>query len=134
MPFRFGHVAALGTAVILMGGACGSSVCTADCAANNFAGAAINQSSLTSPIVTLTADTPCSVTGAPADGGGEIFVSAQASGPLTSGSCQIHATLADGSTWVAAFSWAPSNSGCCRGSIGSVGPAPMFIRANDGGT
>ena len=91
-----------------------------------LAGAPIDQSYLTSPIVTLTADPPCAVTQAPADGGGEIFVGAPVSGTPTTGSCQIHARLADGSSLVAVFSWAPADSGCCRGSIGTVGPTPMF--------
>jgi hypothetical protein len=32
---------------------------------------------------------------------------------------------------VAVFSWAPADSGCCRGSIGTVGPTPMFTPGND---
>ena len=51
-----------------------------------------------------------------------------------SGSCQIHTTLADGSTWVAILSWAPNGgSGCCAHSTHAVGPAPMFTRGNAGG-
>jgi hypothetical protein len=131
MSFGLGPVVSLGTAVILAGGACGATVCNVDCAA---AGGSIDQSSLTSPIVTLTADPPCSITQAPADGGGEIFVSVHDSDPPTSGSCQIHTTLADGSTWVAILSWAPNGgSGCCAHSTHAVGPAPMFTRGNAGG-
>lgn len=131
MLFRFRPIAALGMAAIFVGGACGTTGCKGNsCAGTGTAGAFIDQSSLTSPIVTVTADAPCSVTQVPADGGGEIFVDVHQSGPLTSGSCQIHATLADGSTWVAMFSWTPVNSVCCGSSIGGVGPAPMFTRSS----
>jgi hypothetical protein len=50
-----------------------------------------------------------------------------------SGSCQIYATLADGSTWVAALSWAFGDIGpCCHNVNYNVGPAPVFTRGNDG--
>jgi hypothetical protein len=131
MPFGLGAVISLGVAVTVAGAACGATVCTGDCAA---AGGIVDQSSLTSPIVTLAADPPCSITQAPADGSGEIFVGVRDSDPPTAGSCQIHATLADGSTWVAILSWAPNGgSGCCANSTHAVGPAPMFTRGNAGG-
>jgi hypothetical protein len=132
MPSGSARVAALGLAIVLWCGACGASTkCNVACPAAGVAGAPIDQSLLPSAIVTLTADPPCSVTRASADGGGETFISVQENGPPTSGSCQIHARLADGSSWVAIFSWAPINSVCCGSSIQSVGLAPMFTPGND---
>lgn len=45
------------------------------------------------------------------------------------GSCHIHATLADGSTWVAVLSWAFGSTGPCRPEVTyNVGPPPVFTR------
>lgn len=120
-------------AVVLGGGACGTQAkCTAECVSE--AVSVIDQTSLTAPIVTLIADPSCSVTTpTPADAGGEIIVEmVPKDGAPTSGRCQVHATLADGSTWVAVLSWAPTT--CCGYTVNDVvSPYPKFTRV-DGGT
>jgi hypothetical protein len=130
VPFEAGTVVLLGIAVVLGAGACGAhAVCTALC--SDSAGGAIDQTSLTAPIVTLSTDPSCSVTQTPADAGGQIFVDMMPKdGPPTSGSCQVHATLADGSTWVAVLSWAPHASECCGTVAQTSSTYPKFTREN----
>jgi hypothetical protein len=133
VPFGVGPVVSLGIAVILGVGACGAhATCTVYCSSG--AGGLIDQTSLTAPIVTLTADPSCSVTQTPADAGGQIFVDVMhKDGPPTSGSCQVHTTLTDGSTWVAVLSWVPNTSECCGTVTQAISPYPKFTPA-DGGT
>ena len=128
MPFGRGAVVSLGLAVILGGGAC-TDTCTADVACGTQV--IVDMSSLTAPIATLVADSPCSFS---FTNSGEVVVSKDPPIGNPTGSCQIHATLTDGSTWVAVMSWAPDTSACCNGSSRNVGPPPMFTRDNsDGG-
>lgn len=132
MSYRFGLVALLGISTIIPSGGCGDSpaVCEGACI---IAGATIDQTTLPSPIVSLTADPGCTVTHEPIDGGTEVVVGLDQNTAGLSGSCQIHETLADGSTWVAVLSWDPvGGTGCCANSTHNVGPAPTFTRGNDG--
>ena len=97
------------------------------------AGGAIDQTSLSAPIVTLTADPSCSVTQTPADAGGEVFVEMmRKDGSPTSGSCTVRAMLADGSTWTAILAWVPTTSECCGTVAQAAAPYPKFTRADAG--
>jgi len=110
---------------------CGGStmICEGACIS---AGAVIDQTPLASAIVSLNADAPCTVTEVPIDGGTEVVIGVNAGTLGSSGSCQIHETLADGTIWVAVLSWAPyGGTGCCSISTHTVGPAPTFTREND---
>ena len=133
MPLGVGPVVSLGIAVAVWNGACGAHVkCNVTCSSG--AGGLIDQTSLTGPIVTLTADPSCAVTQTPADAGGQVFVDMiPKDGPLTSGTCRVYATLADGSTWLAVLSWTPNTSECCGTVTEIISPYPKFMRA-DGGT
>jgi hypothetical protein len=127
MLFGCRAVVSLGLAASLAG-ACGPDVCTADLACG--AQSTVDMSLLTAPIATLSADAPCSATDK-----ADVMVTMNGSFGGSAGSCQIHATLTDGSTWVAVLSWVPDTSVCCHGSTHNVGPRPQFMRDNsDGGT
>ena len=56
MPFGGGAVVSLGLAVILVSGACAPDVCTSDLVCGAWS--IVDMSSLTAPIVTVTADSP----------------------------------------------------------------------------
>jgi hypothetical protein len=130
MSLRFATVVLLGLAAVIAGGGCVTR-CSGACAE---AGAIIDIRALTAPIVSAGADPPCSVNQDLLEDGGpgaEVDVGVTGTSP---GSCQIHATLADGSTWVATLSWAFGDNGpCCTNVTYNVGPAPVFMRSSDGG-
>jgi hypothetical protein len=132
MSFRLGVLALLGGSAVILAGDCGGTqaVCNGACIQP---GAVIDQTTLASPIVTLTADAPCSVSQLPIDGGTEVVVAVSQGPAAAAGSCQIHETLADGSSWVAVLAWEPvGGSGCCATATHDVGPAPMFTRSDGG--
>jgi hypothetical protein len=130
MPLGVGRVLSLGLAVLLGGWACGArEVCNVECSGG--AGGPIDQTSLTAPIVSLTVDPSCTVS--QTDAGQEIFVDMiRTIDPPTSGSCKVHATLTDGSTWVAILSWVPSTSQCCGTVTQTISPYPKFARVDGG--
>ena len=130
MSLKLSVLAALAISIWLGGAGCGSpSKCNVTCAADE---AIVDQTALTSPIVTVAAEGPCIVSQFSVDGGSEVRVNVNNGGPAPSaGSCKIDATLADGSTWVAVLSWALERGGCCPQY--NFGPAPVFM-AIDGGT
>jgi hypothetical protein len=133
MSLRLGMVRSLGVAAAVASAGCGgaTAVCNGACIT---AGAVIDQTTLTSSIVSLTADPPCTVSELPLDGGTEVVIGVNQGPAGSAGSCQITETLADGSTWVATLSWEPvGGSGCCATATHDVGPAPTFTRV-DGGT
>ena len=130
MSLRFGAVGWLGVLAVIADSGCTTAICNVECAQ---AGSPVDTRALTAPIVSVSADPPCTVNQPSVyDGGseGEVYVTASGTG---AGSCEIHATLADGSTWVAVLSWAFGSTGpCCHNVTYNVGPAPMFTRGNDG--
>ncbi len=125
MSLRVGTAVFLGVSAVIAAAAC-ETTCNVSC---GEAGAIVDRSALTAPIVSVSADSPCTVNEALLeDGGGDGEVSVDVTG-TSSGSCEVHATLADGSTWVAVLSWAfGSNGPCCPSVTYNVGPAPMFTR------
>jgi hypothetical protein len=129
MSLRFGTVVLLGASALIADAGC-ETRCNVSCAE---AGAIVDKRALTAPIVSVRADPPCTVNQALLDDGGsdgEVSVEVNGTG---SGSCEIHATIADGSTWVAVLSWAFGSTGpCCPNVTYNVGPAPAFTRGNDG--
>ena len=130
MSLRFGTVVLLGVSAVIAGGGC-ETRCSVSCAQ---AGAIIDIRAFTAPIISAGAEPPCSVDQWLLEDGGpgaEVSVGVTGTSP---GSCQIHATLADGSNWVATLSWAFGDNGpCCSNVTYNVGPPPMFMRSNDGG-
>jgi hypothetical protein len=130
MSLRLCTVVALGAAAVIAVAGC-ETRCSGACAE---AGAIVDTRALPAPVVSATADAPCTVNQELLEDGGsgqEVYVAVDGNSP---GSCQIHATLADGSTWVAVLSWAFGDNGpCCPNVTYNVGSAPKFARA-DGGT
>jgi hypothetical protein len=130
MSLRFGIFVLLGVSAVVAGTGCETG-CIGDC---GQAGALVDLRALTASIVSANADPPCSVNQEFLEDGGpgaEVYVGVTGTSP---GSCQIHATLADGSTWVATLSWAYGDHGpCCPHVTYNVGPPPIFMRSNDGG-
>ena len=129
MSLGVGTFVLLGISAAIACAGC-QTICNGTCAE---AGAVVDKRALTAPIVSVRADPPCTVNQALLDDGGsygEVSVGVNGTG---SGSCEIYATLADGSTWVAVLSWAFGSRGaCCPNGTYNVGPAPVFTRRNDG--
>jgi hypothetical protein len=102
----------------------------------SIAGALIPQPEVSSPVVGLSADPPCSALLEPApDGGVQIFVGVTGEVLTSTGSCQIRETLADGTVLTAElmFERIPA-TGCCRSPTRNVGPAPVLTsQGSDGG-
>jgi hypothetical protein len=124
-------VGCLGTFALLGSAGCdGHAVCTADCTA---AGAVIVQSASMSPVVSLTADAPCTVSVVPVDGGSQVIVGVNEGNPAHSGTCSVHETLSDGTELVATLGWARNGgTGCCANTTHNVGPMPTFTRTDGG--
>jgi len=129
MSLGVGTIVLLGISAMIACAGC-QTTCDVTCAE---AGAIVDRRALTAPIVSVRTDPPCTVNQALLDdggSGGEVYVGVDGTG---SGSCEIYATLADRSTWVAVLSWAFGGSGpCCPNVTYNVGPAPMFTRGADG--
>ncbi len=100
------------------------------------AGALIPQPKVSSPVVGLVADPPCSVVFEPdGDGGVQVLVVVTGTVLSSTGSCQIRETLADGTVLTAALSFerGPATD-CCPSPTRNVGPAPAFTAPGlDGG-
>lgn len=128
MSVKFGSVVLLGAWAAIAGTGC-ETRCNVACAE---AGGIVDKRALTAPIVRAWADPPCTVNqGLLEDGGAgsEVYVDVNGTTP---GNCQIHATLADGSTWIAVLSWQFGSTGtCCPNVTYNVGPPPVFTRGND---
>ncbi len=100
------------------------------------AGALIPQPEVSSPVVGLSADPPCSAVLEPAaDGGVQILVVVTGNVITATGSCQIRETLADGTVLTTALSFerVPSTD-CCPNPTRNIGPTPALTRPGvDGG-
>ena len=132
MSLRFCTVLCAGAAALFVVAGCGTT-CNVACAG---AGALVDTRLFSALVVSAMADAPCAVNQGLLElqyGGKDQEVSVTVSGS-SPGSCRIHATLADGSTWVAVLSWAFGDNGpCCSNNTYNVGSPPVFTRA-DGGT
>ena len=117
-------VGSLAAALLLVG--CGGQQVLCSCLG---AQALVAQPALSSPVVSVGADAPCTASLVSSDGGLDVYVYSGAA----MGSCQVHETLADGTVLVAVFSFASGGgTGCCGDGPHAVAPAPMFTQGNDG--
>ena len=94
----------------------------------SIAAALVPPPPVSSPVVGLDADPPCSAVLEPgADGGVDILILVTGTVITSTGSCQARETLADGTVLTAEMSFERvTPTDCCQTPTRNVGPVPVF--------